>query len=135
MNATHGSDSRASASREIRFHFPKLTQVCPGRSACTLHKRNTAHCTACDTCGHGHADGSYEDRCPEEAGHQDLEAAYVTAAVKQAAAAAVQLRAWRSCWRDFCSPEMSVNDVPACSRFKFVLAGPSAGRSSCLTGG
>ena len=28
QNATHGSDSPASAAREIRFFFPQLSQVC-----------------------------------------------------------------------------------------------------------
>ena len=48
MNATHGSDSRASASREIRFHFPKLTQVCPGKGGC-LHKSAMLHATQPET--------------------------------------------------------------------------------------
>ena len=48
MNATHGSDSRASASREIRFHFPKLTQVCPGKGG-RLHTSAMLHATQPET--------------------------------------------------------------------------------------
>ena len=33
QNATHGSDSPASAAREIRFFFPQLSQVCYKRCA------------------------------------------------------------------------------------------------------
>ena len=131
MNATHGSDSRASASREIRFHFPKLTQVCLGKSG-RLHTDAMLHVTqpvtqvAMVMLVGAMKVGTLRSPVIQIWRH-------LAAALLWAAASAVQLRACHSRSQGSCSSEqLTLNHGPACSKSRFLPAGLSAGRTGCL---
>ena len=130
MNATHGSDSRASASREIRFHFPKLTQVCPVKSG-RRHMHSMLPVTQPDT----HVAmvmvveavkmDALKSHDTQFGGTLSRSNASVGCPFSSAAQSTAQLL------RGLCSPEQLMNSAPACSKFQFLIAGPSAGRNSC----